>query len=534
MFRLRNYSQLRRGYIFSTANEYKLKCGLEIHTQLNTEKKLFSLSKNDPFKSISNPNSHVSYFDAALPGTRPILNYECVLKALKLAISLNCNVNLNSHFDRKHYFYGDQPQGYQLTQHYSPIASNGYINLYSDLDNIDVPTKKINITQLQLEQDTGMSHYDNYEKKTMIDLNRSNVPLIELVTKPDFDSVPQVIAFLKKYQNLVRKINVSTGNLETGAIRVDVNVSVGDYPRVELKNLPNTSSISSAIKYEYNRQVGIIKQGKAAELLNCQETRGWNGNETIKLRSKETTIDYRYMPDPELGCIRLDASIVEDIRKNLPIQTDDEIRIFLNEPYNLSIKNAKLLCIQNGKNEQYTNEEVKKYYLDSFNLFKEIMTQSSGKDCKIIANWVINELLGDLNKLELPLANIQKLFPPTKFIEFIQLLQKGKISNASGKKLLFYILENIQHNQFEENINLQYLIDKLNIEIKAPVNEEELLKQCQSIIDKINDSKLLDNIKSGKKKNSLNYLVGIAMKETRGRVKPTEYQRIFKKILMIE
>ena len=262
---------------------------------------------------------------------------------MNLAISLNCDVNLNSHFDRKHYFYGDQPQGYQLTQHYSPIASNGFINLYSDLDNIDVPTKKINIIQLQLEQDTGISHYDNYEKTTMIDLNRCNVPLIELVTRPDFDSVPQVIAFLKKYQSLVRKINVSNGNLESGAIRVDVNVSVGDYPRVELKNLPNTSSVSNAIKYEYNRQLDIIKRGKAAELLNCQETRGWNGNKTIKLRSKDTIIDYRYMPDPELGCVRLDSSIVEDIRKNLPISTDDEIRLLLKEPYNLNIELAKLL-----------------------------------------------------------------------------------------------------------------------------------------------------------------------------------------------
>lgn len=534
MFRLKNYCQLRRRFIISIANEYQLKCGLEIHTQLNTEKKLFSLAKNDPFGSISSPNHHVSYFDAALPGTRPILNYECVLKALKLAISLNCDVNLNSHFDRKHYFYGDQPQGYQLTQHYSPIASNGYLNLYSDLDNIDTPTKKINIIQLQLEQDTGMSHYDNYEKKTMIDLNRSNVPLVELVTEPNFDSVPQIIAFLKKYQNLVRRINVSTGNLETGAIRVDVNVSVGDYPRVELKNLPNTSSISNAIKYEYDRQIDIIKQGKAAELLRCEETRGWNGYETIKLRSKETTIDYRYMPDPELGCIRLDCSIIKDIKKSLPISTDDEIRIFLNEPYNLSLKNAKLLCIQNGKNEYYTNEEVKKYYLDSFNLFRKVISPSLKKNCKIIANWVINELLGDLNKLELPLKNIQELFPPIKFIEFIKLLQSGKVSNTGGKRLLFYILENIQTKQFKGNIDLQYLIQKLNIEIKSSVDGEELLKQCQSIIDNINNPKLIENIKSGKKKNLINYLVGIAMRQTRGRVKPTDYQRIFKNILMIK
>lgn len=537
MLRLRYTSFLKKtNRFYSVGNDYRLICGLEIHTQLNTENKLFSLSTNAPFKSLNTPNRHVSHFDASLPGTRPKLNYECVFDALKLASSLNCNINLNSHFDRKHYFYGDQPQGYQLTQHYSPIATEGYMTLYNDIDNIDTPTKKINIIQLQLEQDTGMSHYDDYEKTTMIDLNRSNVPLIELVTKPDFTTIPQVIAFIKKYQNLVRNLGVSTGNLETGAIRVDVNISVGTYPRIELKNLPNTSSISNAIKYEYMRQVNIIKEGKASEMLNCQETRGWNGKETVKLRSKETTIDYRYMPDPELGCITLDPSIVMDIKKSLPISADNEIRNLMGEPYNLTVKNAKLLCMHNEKNEQYTNEKVKNYYLTSFDLFQKSNHKLSPKDRKIVANWVINELLGNLNKLELTLDKTEQSFPPNKFVQFIQLLKDGIISNTGGKTLLFHILESIKNNTIQEDLNLPELVKKLKIEVPSSIKDDELLSQCKTIIEEVNNSdpKLIEGIKSGKKRNSLNYLVGIAMKETRGRVKPTEYQRLFKSVLKIE
>lgn len=537
MVKFRNIRvSLKTGRFYSTRNEYKLICGLEIHTQLNTDNKLFSLSTNAPFKSLNTPNKHVSHFDASLPGTRPKLNYECVLDALKLALSLNCNVNLNSHFDRKHYFYGDQPQGYQLTQHYSPIATEGYMNLYTDIDTIDTPTKKIGIIQLQLEQDTGISHYDNQEKTTMIDLNRSNVPLIELVTKPDFTTIPQVIAFIKKYQNLVRNLDVSTGNLETGAIRVDVNVSVDTYSRVELKNLPNTSSISNAIKYEYKRQVNIIKQGKASELLNCQETRGWNGKETVKLRSKETTIDYRYMPDPELGCVTLDPSIVQNVRNSLPRSSDDEIRSLMEEPYNLSVKNAKLLCVHNEKNEQYTSIEVKDFYLTSFDLFQKSNAKLSFKEKKIVANWVINELLGNLNKLELSLREIKQSFPPEKFVEFIQLIHDGKISNTGGKTLLFYILNLIKEKSISVELNLPKLVNELKIEVQSTINDDELLSQCKDIIDEVNESdpKLIEAIKLGKRINLLNYLVGIAMKKTRGRVKPTEYQRLFKFLLKIE
>lgn len=537
MLGFRNTSLFKRtSRFYSIGKDYRLICGLEIHTQLNTENKLFSLSTNAPFKSLNTPNKHVSHFDASLPGTRPRLNYECVLGALKLASSLNCNINLNSHFDRKHYFYGDQPQGYQLTQHYSPIATEGYMTLHNDIDNIDTPTKIINIIQLQLEQDTGMSHYDDYEKTTMIDLNRSNVPLIELVTKPDFTTVPQVIAFIKKYQNLVRNLDICTGNLETGAIRVDVNISVDTYPRVEVKNLPNTSSISNAIKYEYMRQVNIIKDGKASKMLNCQETRGWNGKETVKLRSKETTIDYRYMPDPELGCVALDPSILVDIKRSLPISSDNEIRNLMGEPYNLTVKNAKLLCMHNEKNEQYTNDEVKNYYLSSFNLFERTNPKLSPKDRKIVANWVINELLGNLNKLELTLHKVEQLFPPNKFVEFIQLLKGGIISNTGGKTLLFHILESIKNNTIQENLNIPELVKQLKIEVQSSINEDELLSQCKAIIEKVNnnDPKLIEGIISGKKRNSLNYLVGIAMKETRGRVKATEYQRLFKCVLKVE
>ncbi|QLG73366.1 hypothetical protein HG535_0E04500 [Zygotorulaspora mrakii] len=523
---------------FTLLPQYKLKCGLEIHTQLNTANKLFSLSTNDPFHSSKSPNSLTSHFDIALPGTQPKLNYEAVLLGLKLSVALNCKINLNSHFDRKHYFYGDQPLGYQITQHFSPFASDGQMPLWQDIDDIDTKSKNINIIQLQIEQDTGKSLYKDVDKITLIDLNRSNVPLIEMVTEPDFSDLKEIRAFIKKYQNLVRHLDISTGDLETGAMRVDVNMSINEFARVELKNLPNTSAIMNAIKYEYQRQVKIIKDGGGMEHLSSAETRGWNGSSTVKLRSKETTIDYRYMPDPELPSISLSPDAIESIAKRLPPIPDEILNKLTHEPYNLSLKDAKILTISsNSQVELYTHEELRNYYFDTFHSYNNaVLKEKIGKvKPKLPINWIVHELLGDLNKLKIPLLEAKKVLTPQKLKDFLILIHKGDISSASGKLLLFHILEMIKKENFssEGQLNLEKLISQYDLATIKAIDSNDLQKLCQDIITQVNDDRLISDIASGKRRNSLKFLIGQGMRYSQGRIKAQEFDKMFKKILNI-
>lgn len=530
----RSYSKRYNAPKFKLLPEYKLKCGLEIHTQLNTSNKLFSLSTNSPFAAIDKPNYHTSFFDVALPGTQPNLNLEVVLYALQLSLALQCRVNTNSHFDRKHYFYGDQPLGYQITQHYNPFSSHGKIRLYKDLDSINEDIKDISILQLQIEQDTGKSTYDSVDSITRIDLNRSNVPLIEMVTNPDFTDLKQVRAFVKKYQNLVRHLKISTGDLETGAMRVDVNLSVNDYARVELKNLPNTSSISNAIKYEYNRQVDLLKSGQGNKLMNT-ETRGWTGSETIKLRSKESTIDYRYMPDPELPNINLHPDVIEQVKSTLPMLPDENCVKLMEEPFGLSLKDAKILTVNsNGHDELYDNEQLRQYYVDTFSEYNFLCQRENHQFIrKLPTNWIIHELLGNLNKMEIPLAKAYQVLPPKKFAELLLLLSQKTLSNASGKLLLTHILHNFKESSYDlsKPIDFSELIEEYELNAISDINPTELKEICISVITEIANDRMIEDIRSGKKKNSLKFLVGQAMRLSQGRIKPQQFESMFKEVI---
>lgn len=519
--------------------QYKLKCGLEIHTQLNTKNKLFSMSTNDPFHSSGAPNTLTSHFDIALPGTQPKLNYEAVLFALKLSLALKCKINLNSHFDRKHYFYGDQPQGYQITQHFSPFASDGSLSLLRRIDDIDDEVKNIRLIQIQIEQDTGKSLYKDADKLTLIDLNRSNVPLIEMVTEPDFSDLKQIRAFIKKYQNLVRHLGISTGDLETGAMRVDVNLSINDYARVELKNLPNTSAIMNAIKYEYQRQIKIIQEGKAEDMLSHAETRGWNGAETVKLRSKETTIDYRYMPDPELPKIYLTNDVLGHIATSLPPVPDEILDQLMNKPYNLSLKDAKILAVSsNGQEDYYSHEELRHYYLQTFHAYNDGFAKLHDltPKSKLPINWIIHELLGDLNKLQIPLSEAKEVLTPEMFKDFLVLIHNEEISSSSAKLLLFHILELIKGSEFSKGkkLNFAELIEEYDLGTIKVIKQDELRKICQNIINELDDDNLIKAIKSGRKRNSMKFLVGQGMRYSQGRIKAQEFERMFKDILKIE
>lgn len=534
----RLYSKRYTNGNFKLLPEYKLKCGLEIHTQLNTKFKLFSLSTKSTFSHEEAPNYHTSFFDISLPGTQPKLNLEAVYFALKLSLALNGEVNINSQFDRKHYFYGDQPLGYQITQHYSPFSSGGYIRLNKSIDNVEEDVKDIGIIQLQIEQDTGRSLYYPASSLTKIDLNRSNVPLIEMVTKPDFTDLKQVKAFIKKYQNLVRHLKISTGDLETGAMRVDVNLSVNDYARVELKNLPNTSSITNAIKYEYNRQVSMIKNGEG-DKLKLPETRGWTGSETIKLRSKESTIDYRYMPDPELPNVKLDPEIVKRVKNDLPESPDETCARLMSTPYNLSLKDSRLLTYNaNGQDDLYSTAKLREYYLDTFHHYStECKNQNLKINPKLPANWIIHELLGTLRKFEITLDDVSNFLTSEKFAELLLLICNKTISNASGKLLLSHVLNDYKNNKtvkLSQPLDFQRLIKEYDLSAVTDLDPQELESICVSIIDELADEKMIQDILNGKKKGSLKFLVGQGMRYSQGRISAQKFEETFKKVLGVK
>jgi aspartyl-tRNA(Asn)/glutamyl-tRNA(Gln) amidotransferase subunit B len=493
---------------FKPVAEYPLKCGLEIHSQLRTPHKLFSLSETS-FQE--EPNTRISYFDAGLPGTQPKLNPEALVLALKAAVALNSEVNLDSTFDRKHYFYGDQPIGYQITQHYNPYAKGGEMRLYKR-DGITDDEKVIRIEQIQLEQDTGKSVYTETEDESFskIDLNRTNVPLIEMVTKPDFTHPDEVKVFIKKFQNLLRHMNICSGDLETGAMRVDVNISIRGGERVELKNLSTTSAVISAIKYEYKRQIDLLKNNDAA----VQETRGWDGKKTVRLRTKEDALDYRYMPDPELPPMLLSGSIVGQVKMKMPETPDQVLDSLLMEPFNLSLKDATILTY---------DLELLRYYRILF----DVSVNQNGVEPKLPGNWLIHELLGTFSRNNLPFD--PDYIPLTTLIELMKSVQEGFISNYSAKLLLQHLFHNKEEISVDlKNVIEEYGLRKLN---ESEIDAGELESACNKIIEE--EQKTVKNIRKGKL-NGLNFLVGQAMRSTQGTIDAKTFEHRFKELLQIE
>lgn len=481
---------------FQLDPNYKLKCGLEIHTQLQTKYKLFSLTKSD-FQS--KPNTNVSYFDCGLPGTQPKLNPEALFLALKTAAALNCDIQPFSTFDRKHYFYPDQPLGYQITQHYHPIATGGFLEL-NKFDNLP-ESKIINIEQIQIEQDTGSTNYDKFDNSINVDLNRSNTPLIELVTKPDFDSLQQVHAFIKKYQTLVRYLDICTGDLENGAIRVDVNVSINGNPRVEIKNLNSTSEIQQAIKYEYQRQIDQLQ----SENLIEQETRGWNGQETVSLRKKENAIDYRYFPDSELPRIVLHENIHRELNAILPVLPDKLLESLTEAPYGLELKYAKFLVDHKPNLEYY------------YELFSLVDNKAN--------NWFFHELLGAFSKLD-TLLDLE-LITAIKLSELVKQVQNSSISLTSGRLILYQIIQNPE--LAEKSIaTLITEYDLAKPEISLEDLDTAVEEICENIVEQYPD--VVQKIRNGQKK-SIKYLVGLAMRETQGKVSAKDFEKKFTQLI---
>jgi aspartyl-tRNA(Asn)/glutamyl-tRNA(Gln) amidotransferase subunit B len=365
--------------IKGATGDWEIVIGMEVHAQVTSNAKLFS-GASTAFGG--EPNSHVSLVDAAMPGMLPVINEECVKQAVRTGLGLNAKINLRSVFDRKNYFYPDLPQGYQISQYKSPIVGEGEVVLELP----DGESVAIGIERLHLEQDAGKSLHDRSPTMSFVDLNRSGVALMEIVSKPDIRSSEQAKAYVAKLRSILRYLGTCDGDMEKGSLRADVNVSVRKPgqalgTRCEIKNMNSIAFIGQAIEYEARRQIGIIEDGGVID----QETRLFDPNrgETRSMRSKEEAHDYRYFPDPDLLPLEFSEAFVEGLRAGLPELPDQKKARFVAE-FGLSSYDAGVLVAER----------------ESAGFFETVLGQLADKtrDGKLAANWVINELFGRLNK----------------------------------------------------------------------------------------------------------------------------------------
>ena len=368
-------------FINGEKGKWEVIIGLEVHAQVLSQSKLFSSSST---KFGSDPNTQVSLVDSGFPGMLPVINQFCVEQSIKTGLGLKAKINLNSVFDRKNYFYADLPQGYQISQFKNPIVGEGSVIL-------DLPggEKKIRIERLHLEQDAGKSIHDIDPANTFVDLNRSGVALMEIVSKPDLRSLEEVNAYIKKLRSIMRYLGTCDGNMQEGSLRADVNVSVRQKgqkelgTRCEIKNVNSIKFMQMAIDYEANRQADLIEEGKKVD----QETRLFDTkiNSTRSMRSKEDAHDYRYFPDPDLLPLEITDKLIDSIKSNIPELPDEKKKRFI-EKFKLTPYEATVLV---------SDIETSKY-------FEEVIKDS---DVKLSTNWITGELFALLNDRNLEISN---------------------------------------------------------------------------------------------------------------------------------
>ena len=486
-------SKNNKEYLIKRDNkEYEVVIGLEVHAQVLSESKLFSAS---PTKFGSEPNTQVSLVDAAFPGMLPVINEFCIKQAIKTGIGLNAKINNRSIFDRKNYFYADLPQGYQISQYKNPIVGEGSVTL-------DMPEgeKKIGIERLHLEQDAGKSIHDIDPRNTLVDLNRSGVALMEIVSKPDLRSLDEVNAYIKKLRSIMRYLGTCDGNMQEGSLRADVNVSVRKKgvselgTRCEIKNVNSIKFMQMAIDYEANRQVDILEAGGSVN----QETRLFDTkkNETRSMRTKEDAHDYRYFPDPDLLPLELNDEFIEDIKKDIPELPDEKKKRFI-EKFKLSPYEATILV---------SDIETSKY-------FEDVSIKS---DIKLATNWITGELFALLNDKNIEIADSP--ISSENLAKLINLIKDGTISGKIAKTVFEMMADG---NQDPEKI----------VEEKG-LKQQSDPKELEKIIDKVisDNPKNVEAYKSGKDK-LFGFFVGQVMKQSNGKANPQLVNQILKKKL---
>ena len=477
-------------------NVYEVVIGLEVHAQILSNSKLFSSSST---KFGAEPNTQVSLVDAAFPGMLPVINEHCIKQAIKTGIGLKAKINNKSVFDRKNYFYADLPQGYQISQYKHPIVGEGKVFL-----DMSYGEREIGIERLHLEQDAGKSIHDIDPKNTFVDLNRSGVALMEIVSKPDLRSLDEVNAYIKKLRSIMRYLGTCDGNMQEGSLRADVNVSVMKKgtknlgTRCEIKNVNSIKFMQQAIQYEAKRQVELLEESKKVD----QETRLFDTkkNETRSMRSKEDAHDYRYFPDPDLLPLEVNDEFINELKLTIPELPDDKKKRFIEE-FKLTPYEATILV---------SDIETSKY-------FEEVIAKmGKNQDIKLAVNWITGELFAVLNNKNLEIS--QSPISAKNLAKLVNLIKNGTISGKIGKTIFELMMDGDKDPQ-------------IIVEEKG-LKQESDPKALEALIDKIineNQEKAIE-YKNGKEK-LFGFFVGQAMKVSGGKANPQLINEILKKKL---
>ena len=476
-------------YISGKTGDWEIVIGLEIHAQVLSSSKLFSGASTEFGKD---PNHNVSLVDAAMPGMLPVINQTCIKQAIKSGIALNAEINKYSVFDRKNYFYADLPQGYQISQYKYPIVGEGSIKI-TDANGED---KVIGIERIHLEQDAGKSLHDQHPSKSFIDLNRTGVALMEIVSKPDLRSPEEAASYVKKIRTVLRYIETCDGNMEQGSLRADCNVSVrkpnGDLgTRCEIKNLNSIKFISQAIQYEAERQVEILENGGVID----QETRLFDTStgETRSMRSKEDAHDYRYFPDPDLLPLELSDSQISEIRSDMPELPDQLIERLISE-YGITKYDANVIA----EEKEYVH-----YYENS----------AKNRDGKLVVNWMTSELFGLLKKNNIQFN--QNPISPNYLNELVELIENKTISGKIAKDV-FEIM-------FATSKSPKMIVKEKGLE---QVTDDSAIEVFVDQVINENNDKVKEYL-SGKDK-LFGFFVGQVMKVSQGKANPGLVNKILK------
>ncbi len=469
--------------------DYEVVIGLEVHAELSTNTKIFC---SCPTEFGAQPNTQTCPICMAMPGTLPVLNEKVVEYAVKAGLATNCEIARDSKNDRKNYFYPDLPKAYQISQFDKPLCEHGAIEIETEEGK-----KKIGITRIHIEEDAGKLNHDEFGGGSLVDLNRAGVPLIEIVSEPDIRSSEETEKYLRKLKSILEYIEVSDCKMQEGSLRADVNVSVrkkGETKlgtRTEMKNMNSFRSIARAIEYEVDRQIDVIEEGGKIE----QETLRWDevSGKTFSMRDKEDAQDYRYFPDPDLVAIKLSEEYIQNIKSTLPELPESRKQRYLDQ-YHLSQKDANLITSS-------------KYLSDLFEQAIEVCNNP-----KAVNNWIISDISRILNESEMEPIEIP--FDSKQLGKLVVLIDKGTISSSIGKKVLVELFENPRDPE-----------DIIKEKGWIQISDEGAIKEVVLKILEANPQSIAD-YKGGKDK-ALGFLVGQAMKETKGKANPQMLNKMF-------
>ena len=469
--------------------DYEVVIGLEIHAELSTKTKIFCNCSNE---FGAEPNTNICPVCMGMPGALPVLNEKVVEYAVKAGLAAGCSISKNSKNDRKNYFYPDTPRAYQISQFDKPLCEHGSVEI-----DVDGEKKKIGITRIHIEDDAGKLNHNEFDGTCLVDFNRAGVPLIEIVSEPDIRSSREAESYVRKIKSILEYIEVSDCKMQEGSLRADVNVSVRKKgskefgTRTETKNMNSFRSIVREIEYEVERQIDILENGGKVE----QETLRWDdvSGKTFSMRSKEDAQDYRYFPEPDLVAIKLSDEYIEEIRKKLPELPESRKQRYLEE-YKLTEKDSNMLTASK--------------YLS--NLFED--TLKICKNAKATANWLLSDVSRILNEKELEPEQIP--FTAKQFAKMIELIEDGTISTKIGKSVLEELFENPRNPE-----------DIIKEKGWIQISDEGAIKSVVLNVLENNPQSIID-FKNGKDR-ALGFLVGQAMKETKGKANPKMLNEMF-------